>query len=436
MNYQASRRRFAAANHHAGSRGSGEDYPNGQQLACEDGLRGSTLLPRPDAVEWSGLTAAEIGDPAEADRVYGASLLGSGAGERRDLGGRSIRRPVVTSKPDYVVLRAGIPNVDGWVIVWIAADGTVTFSGHVYNGCIDAMSFRIGVLVDAGSVSLALFCEGKAGGLASGDPRDAHWEQTHRNPFVTKVFRALGTASLEVSADVQGAITGFIEDAATAIGRWIAGVLVDPAPMLLISIGAVADAAVSGNPSGGARLVDGRLWLAGPGGTLIALASDGTAVLGSRERRISDAEYDWANNTLFGGRLPPRQRIIITDTAGGGGRAFVYPRFDGCITLNLGPTYDNPMSDRGRLIHALTHAWQLGNTVSDVDYITANIGARACELFGTDPYPLPPGTPAFRDLNLEQQAMVVEIWIRQPPAARPGHPYNRYVVENIRTGIP
>src|ERR1700720_613431 len=75
----------------------------------------------------------------------------------------------------------------------------------------------------------------------------------------------------------------------------------------------------------------------GPANTLFALVADGIAALGRRTREFSQEEYDWANNEVFLGALPPRDALVLTDTIGGGNRAFTFPRFDGKITLNLGP---------------------------------------------------------------------------------------------------
>ena len=68
--------------------------------------------------------------------------------------------------------------------------------------------------------------------------------------------------------------------------------------------------------------------MAGPVGTLVALAAEGLAAIGTAEREISQEEYDAANNDVFAGTLPPREQIVLTDTLGGKGKLFVFPRFD------------------------------------------------------------------------------------------------------------
>ena len=61
------------------------------------------------------------------------------------------------------------------------------------------------------------------------------------------------------------------------------------------------------------------------------------AAIGSQERKIREAEYDFATAEVFGGTLPLRERIVLTDTVGRSNRPFVFPRFDGKRTVNLGP---------------------------------------------------------------------------------------------------
>ncbi|KXF75575.1 hypothetical protein ATN84_16360 [Paramesorhizobium deserti] len=69
--------------------------------------------------------------------------------------------------------------------------------------------------------------------------------------------------------------------------------------------------------------------------TLFAIAAEGIAAIGSRSRELTQEEYDWANGRVFQGALPPRDQIVLTNTIGGGGRAFAFPRFDRQITLNM-----------------------------------------------------------------------------------------------------
>lgn len=88
-----------------------------------------------------------------------------------------------------------------------------------------------------------------------------------------------------------------------------------------------------------------------------------------KQRELSEEEAGFAAQ-VFGGSLPPRDWIMLTNLAGLGSRAFTMPGVDGKIYINLGDAYDNPnpldytnppiYRKRGQLlIHELTHAWQI-----------------------------------------------------------------------------
>ena len=90
-----------------------------------------------------------------------------------------------------------------------------------------------------------------------------------------------------------------------------------------------------GNVQGGLHVLNGTLWMAGPGGTFIALVAEGVAQLATEERPLHDEEWEIAQ-LVFRSQLPPRGDIRITDAIGGGNRPFVYKRFDGKVTINMG----------------------------------------------------------------------------------------------------
>jgi hypothetical protein len=353
---------------------------------------------------------------------------------------------VVIYRPDaepiwgtgLVILRGRIPDLDGSVTVKIFKDGAVWFQGHVYNGGWQSVAFRVRVLARAQDTAIAMAYQGHAGGIGSGDPRDEYREQTSENPMVGLKFEQFRTSGLEIHSETSGDVTGWVEDVGSFLVRQLvsAVLLFETGPLLtLIVVGVEVGSLVSGGGfSGGARIIGGTLWLVGPEGTLFALISEGVAKLGSNERQISQAEYDWANDAVFRGTLPPRDRIVLTDTQGGGGRRFVYPRYDGKITVNLGDVYARPLDSNNKrhFVHELVHVWQLHNIHSDLAYIGNGLSARACEAVGDDPYLMPPGIFPFTKLNLEQQAHAVEIWFAW--GLNEQHKYYPYVRDNIRTG--
>jgi len=334
---------------------------------------------------------------------------------------------------DTLVFRSNIPNLEGWVEVRLRRDGTVQFRGHIHNGGIEAFAFQVGVAARS-SLAIGMAYRGHVGGL--GSPRDHDWDQTFSNPMVSVSFTRFLGASLDVQAETRGDITGFLEDVARFLVGWVIGrIVLTPGVLAVIVVGVeVGTLIVKGGFDAGARLIGGTLWLLGPNATLVALAFEGAAALGSEEREIFEVEYDFANSEVFNGTLPPRERIFLTDTIGGSGRQFTFPRIDTKITVNLGPQiYENPLGKENAhiLIHELTHAWQLQNTLSEAEYV---MNAIKCQLMGDAAYVIPDPLPPFAELNMEQQAQLVEDWFMLSSAERLTDPYYRYIEENIRTG--
>ena len=129
--------------------------------------------------------------------------------------------------------------------------------------------------------------------------------------------------------DIAGAALRFVIGATT---------LANPGgAALVIFVGGLAVAvAKDGDLAAGAKIVGGTLWLAGPFGTLYALAAEGITAIGHDSRDVRPDEYALAQ-MVFGPATPSRDKLRITDTIGAGNRPFTFPRFDGVITLNLGP---------------------------------------------------------------------------------------------------
>jgi hypothetical protein len=366
-------------------------------------------------------------------------ILGSYDGNRLQWGlANDGRRPF----PGMIILRGDIPDLDGWVEVTLCRNGTVRFRGHVHNDDVQSFEFRVTVIVRTDSTAIAMVYEGHVGGLQAGsdDPRDEDWVQTFDHEMVGFAFPQFENGRLEIQAETRGDITGWLEDVGTFLARFVVGgVLLNASGVLgaiVLGVG-VGSLITTGGFTAGARIIGGTIWLLGSQGTLVALAAEGLAALGSQEREMSQDEYEWANQQVFRGTLPPRERIIITDTIGANDAPFTFPRFDGTITLNLGSqTYANPqVDDPATFIHELVHAWQLQNVYSDLSYLGIAIPLQvfnregAYDINGVD------GTQRFSSLNIEQQARVVETWFRRGAIEDFGlDNYYRYIVENIRIG--
>ena len=199
----------------------------------------------------------------------------------------------------------------------------------------------------------------------------------------------------------------------------------------------------------GARLASGILWLAGPTNTLLAIAAEGFARAVSRSRPLTKEEYDWANDAVFAGALPPRRRILLTDTIGLGDRAFTFPRFDGKITLNMGlagfvDPRRVPGGDYGNVfIHELVHACQFSRAMTRVGPLGNAIVSQIGYSIGASPYLYGRAGFDYAGLNLEAQAQVVSDWFsgrigdgsnQTGKAKDAGSPYFGYIVDNVRKG--
>jgi tetratricopeptide (TPR) repeat protein len=158
---------------------------------------------------------------------------------------------------------------------------------------------------------------------------------------------------------------------------------------------------------------------------------------------------DEAKNEVFFGALPSRDRLVLTDTIGGGDRAFTFPRFDGKITLNMGPAAfadprNYPGQARGQtFIHELVHACQIQHTNMDLALLADAFASKVCEATSGNPYAYGPAGPDYSSFNLEQQAQIVSDWFAGavPPGSNQtgipkdiNSPYFRYLSGNLRVG--
>src|SRR5262249_60095923 len=122
----------------------------------------------------------------------------------------------------------------------------------------------------------------------------------------------------------------------------------------------------------------------------------------------------------FNGPLPPRGPIVLTDTIGPGNppRPFTFPRYDGKITMNMGPdAFADPrnyeVSSRRRhygetFIHELVHACQIAHT-RNISLTGEALSVQLTAAAG-DPYLYGAADQDYTELNLEQQAQIVQDW--------------------------
>ena len=369
-----------------------------------------------------GWETSHIGYPTgpEVDWAPG----GPGGREQSFTGGRMLWSGTFGSAaPDPVrfykrVSPSGIEAFGADVNLELHHDGTVRFHGRVVNTGANEYDYALNAVLVTEHLGLALR---RSGSIPRTIPKIGKkivrsWEETDNRPPVTANYFELQRGSFDVHSKFEGDITGAIDDVLTTLLAWtVTGAF--PGTAMLILAGAEIGGIVGGGDfTTGLRIAGGSMWMMGPGGFLMAVAVDGLARLGSTSRSLTAAEHALAD-LVFKGSLDSAT-ITLTDTAGGGGRAFTFLGMNaGSMNLNLGDDYkDQPdlsvKSYRDLLIHELVHAWQWKNGGNDAGYVVSGIGARFEELFRGQHATYHPDRIGrdWEEYHLEQQATIVEEW--------------------------
>jgi uncharacterized protein with LGFP repeats len=393
--------------------------------------------------------------------------------EQKFQNGRIVWSPATGALFDPLVFSApiesgGLAALGGSVTVTINLDGSVRWQGHAHDSGADGYEFGISALIKTPiGRTIALAHTGQVGGTFTSGDRDHDWnELTPSNSYIIDNLSGFNDGNIETHLEYSSDIGSTFESLVSLVIKYGVGSVVSLGVGAIVFVGVELGSLFStGSLVPGARLLEGVLWLAGPSNTLFALAAAGIASLGSRTRELTVEEYDWANAQVFSGSLPPRNEIVLTDSIGGGNRAFTFPRFDGKTTLNMGEAafddprvYDlvnakNPISEEiqkriyGRtFIHELVHACQIHHTNTDLSLLADAFASKVCEATGDIPYLYGQAGFNYSDLNLEQQAQVVSDWFAgsaQRADDNTNHtgvpkdqnsPYLRYINENLRLG--
>ncbi len=169
----------------------------------------------------------------------------------------------------------------------------------------------------------------------------------------------------------------------------------------------------------------------------------GLALVGAiKHRKLNDEEWAMAH-WVFGGQLPPRGNIRLTnlgvpkdfwDRGFNKDRAITFPAIANQYYINLGPAYRHKSSIKNAplLLHELTHVWQGRNKmIRDIQILVAAKDREYEYALGKQ----------WRNYGLEQQGEIVEDWAQgtvengDAHAAGPislGSPLFRYVRANLR----
>jgi hypothetical protein len=363
---------------------------------------------------------------------------------------RDLREPFIFSAN---IETGGLAALGGFVSLIVNLDGSVHWSGHAHDSGADGYEFSIGGLVrTATGKAVAVSHSGHVGGTFTPGSRDHDWDDPYPNsvaPYLLEFCFGQLDTHLEYTSDIGSAAQSLLDWAI----KFGVGTALGPVVGVVVFCGVEAGSLLStGSLVPGARVLEGVLWMAGPSNTLFAIVAAGIAAVGSRSRDISQEEYDWANQEVFAGSLPPRDTLVLTDTIGPGSppRAFTFPRFDGKITLNLGPdAYDDPRKYPTKpygntFVHELVHACQIHYRKMELTLLADALSAKLCEATGGDPYLYPQAGANYTDLGLEQQAQIVSDWYSGLIPAGTNQtgipkdensPYFRYITDNVRLHV-
>ncbi len=358
--------------------------------------------------------------------------------------------PLSLSAP---IKSGGLAALGGWFTMTVNQDGSVRWQGHAHDSGADGYTFGISALLRPPSGRVIAFAHtGHVGGTFTPGSRDHNWDQLAPSDAIIRSNLAHYSAGkLETNIEYTSDLGSALEKALSWLLKFGVGALLTPVGVVTFVGVEIGSLISTGSLVPGARLAEGVLWMAGPANTLFAIAAAGIASLGSKTRQLTQEEYDWANNEVFKGALPPRDRIVLTDTIGGQNRAFTFPRFDGKITLNMGPAaFADPRNyqlDRRKqgevFIHELVHACQIQHASMDLSLLADALASKVCEATGGNPYLYGQAGADYSTFNLEQQAQIVSDWFAGNARANTNQsstpkdeasPYFRYIQNNVRIG--
>ena len=342
----------------------------------------------------------------------------------------------------------------GWVDITMRSNGSYEIRYHMHcSSMIAGYDFTVRAIFAAKSgITFVGQHSGHVGGVDSDDFTEAGYSQ-----YIWQHWADIKAGKLWVTKDYSATgVVGFVEDVAQAVLDVVAGA-VGSALGVVIGLGREIGQVFGNLGVGGVfGVIAGVVVFAAGGGIVLALAAGvGVGAVTDaliKQRKLSELPAEELMQVLavFGGSLPPLDKITLTNLAGLGGRAFTMPGVDGRYYINMGENFDDPwehVSKFGRtpgqlLVHELTHVWQGFHGSFLPGYICSGIVNQADYVTGSSVYEYGPPGPAWSDFNLEAQGAIVDGWYRGEPTAvvpnrspmNQADPYFVYIRDNIRNG--
>jgi hypothetical protein len=409
--------------------------------------------------EWKrrGREAGELGYPVgpPSDRVDRPGT------EQLFENGRIVWPPDPAGTPAPVVATGSIRSggaaaLGGRVTVQVNPDGTALWSGHARNSGADNYDYAVRALLrspKAGAPTIVVGHSGSVYGTFHPGSRNDDWSESIASldadgPALLEMLRG---SKLETATEYDSGIAGVLETITGWAIKAVAAYTAGTGTLVLVFVGVeVGSLAATGSLLPGAQIINGVYWMAGPLGSLVSLGAQALIEAGSEETEVTQDQYDWANDRVFKGSLPPRELLRVTDWSGEKDRAFTFPRFDGKITLNMGrsgypdprdyhTSYAEPIMYGRTFIHELVHACQAHHDKMGLSYLGEGISA--C-VEGKASYGYPDTADFdYTTMGLEAQASIVSDWyarhfsVKEPWPEGSPDPFDRYITDNLRMGV-
>lgn len=346
----------------------------------------------------------------------------------------------------------------GTVDLTLGSDGSYKAHFHMHDSGVPDYKFVVRALFTAANgVSFAWQHSGSVEGTSStkitrGPHRnnDADIDGTH--PFIREYWPEVKAGKFSASKEYgTTGVIGFVEDAVKA-ALGIAESAAHEAAGTVIGLGDEMTKALDSLELGGSIGIVGGVAALVFGGSLVLAVAGGVAAGKMtkalvKQRPMTAEEYGFAAR-VFGGSLPKRERIILTNLHSLHNRGFTMPSLSDDIFCNIGPAFEHPLTftkapepypRAGQLlIHELTHAWQIHHKTFVPAWVCSGIITQAKNSNGSS-YKYGAAGPAWGHFNIEQQGAIVDQWFGGSRVANqtpedPNDPYFRYIRDNIRAG--
>ncbi|KAF0635629.1 hypothetical protein FPSE5266_20365 [Fusarium pseudograminearum] len=391
---------------------------------------------------------------------------------------------VLTKEFTGNITPGGLAALGGWVELHISDDGNTFWSGNAHDSGADSYHFRcVGTLTPrqgSDQSPMVLAIDGYVAGALLPGSHDFGWRQppTTSPPtiksLVAEHYDDFAQGTFTVLASYSSTLSDFGDFVFTILGIALAfsggsgtAALSDLKKRGKLGQVEGPDTNGMGDSTTLASVHSNTLLFSGPENTLAFTSASEAAKAGTQRRQLPQEEYDWANNAVFLGTLPPRSMIFLTDTTGEVNWIFspqlslvssnAFASFHDLrglkIFLNMGPNqyqdprvHEIPHNDGRTLIKLLTHAWQihhLRELVGPAVIMERLIHSQFAEVFRSGSRSLNADLD-WSTYTLQQQADIVANWFTGtnpivpigPHYARMSlqNPLYRYIRDDIREG--